>query len=150
MLGYILRRLLAILPVMAIVAVLVFLMLRLTPSDPAAIIAGDYANDQQIAEIRKQLGLDQPILSQFGIWITNVLRGDFGNSFFYKKKVAVLILERIEPTISLSLLAMVLTVMIAVPLGTLAAYSGLASVILRPEKFSIVKNGIRFSSRPKS
>lgn len=120
--AYILRRLLAALPVMGIVAVLVFLMLRLTPSDPAAIIAGDYANDQQVAEIRTRLGLDQPILTQFFIWIGNMLQGDFGESFFYKKKVAALILERLEPTVSLSLLAIVLTVVIAVPLGTLAAY----------------------------
>ncbi len=120
--AYILRRLLAAIPVMAIVAVLVFLMLRLTPSDPAAIIAGDFANDQQIAEIRSKLGLDQPILTQFLIWIGNMLQGDFGESFFYKKQVAQLIVERLEPTISLSLLAIVLTVSIAVPLGTLAAY----------------------------
>jgi len=120
--AYILRRLLAAIPVMAIVAVLVFLMLRLTPSDPAAIIAGDFANDQQIAEIRSKLGLDQPILTQFLIWIGNMFQGDFGESFFYKKQVAQLIVERVEPTISLSLLAIVLTVSIAVPLGTLAAY----------------------------
>jgi peptide/nickel transport system permease protein len=120
--AYILRRLLAAIPVMAIVAVLVFLMLRLTPSDPAAIIAGDFANDQQIAEIRSKLGLDQPILTQFLIWIGNMFQGDFGESFFYKKQVAQLIVERLEPTISLSLLAIVLTVSIAVPLGTLAAY----------------------------
>ena len=122
MAGYIFRRLLATIPVMAIVAVLVFLMLRLTPADPAAIIAGDFANDQQIAEIRRKLGLDQPIVTQFGLWIGQALKGDFGESFFYKKKVAALIVERIEPTISLSLLAIVLTVLIAVPLGTLAAY----------------------------
>ena len=122
MVGYIFRRLLATIPVMAIVAVLVFLMLRLTPADPAAIIAGDFANDQQVAEIRSKLGLDQPIVKQFGIWIGQALHGDFGESFFYKKKVAALIIERIEPTISLSLLAIVLTVLIAVPLGTLAAY----------------------------
>jgi peptide/nickel transport system permease protein len=122
MIGYILRRLLAALPVMGIVAVLVFLMLRLTPADPAAIIAGDFANDQQIAAIRTKLGLDQPILTQFFIWIGNMLAGDFGESFFYKKQVAALIMERLEPTLSLSLLAIVLTVLIAVPLGTLAAY----------------------------
>lgn len=120
--GYILRRLLAAVPVMGIVAVLVFLMLRLTPADPAAIIAGDFANDQQVAEIRNKLGLDQPVLRQFVIWIGNMLQGDFGESFFYKKQVAALVLERLEPTVSLSLLAIVLTVVIAVPLGTLAAY----------------------------
>ena len=69
MLAYVLRRLLATIPVMLIVAVLVFLMLRLTPSDPAAIIAGDNANSEQVAEIRKRLGLDQPILTQFVIWM---------------------------------------------------------------------------------
>ncbi|MBS0243161.1 MAG: ABC transporter permease [Proteobacteria bacterium] len=122
MLAYILRRLVAAVPVMAIVALLVFLMLRLTPSDPAAIIAGDYANDQQIAAIRTRLGLDRPIYEQFAIWIGNMAKGDFGESFFYKKKVATLVLERLEPTLSLSLLAIVLTVLIAVPLGTLAAY----------------------------
>jgi len=122
MVGYILRRLLAALPVMGIVAVLVFMMLRLTPSDPAAIIAGDFANDQQVAEIRTRLGLDRPIIEQFAIWIGNMAVGDFGESFFYKKQVADLISERFEPTLSLSLLSIVLTVAIAVPLGTLAAY----------------------------
>ncbi|MFM9941000.1 MAG: ABC transporter permease, partial [Hyphomicrobiaceae bacterium] len=84
MTGYILRRLLATLPVMGVVAVLVFLMLRLSPADPAAIIAGDYASSEQIAGIRSKLGLDRPILSQFVIWIGNMAAGDFGESFFYK------------------------------------------------------------------
>ncbi|MGE0768182.1 MAG: ABC transporter permease [Hyphomicrobiaceae bacterium] len=122
MVGYILRRLVAALPVMGIVAVLVFMMLRLTPSDPAAIIAGDFANDQQIAEIRTRLGLDRPIAEQFAIWVGNMALGDFGESFFYKKQVAALIMERLEPTLSLSLLSIFVTVAIAVPLGTLAAY----------------------------
>jgi peptide/nickel transport system permease protein len=120
--AYLLKRIAAAVPVMGIVAVLVFLMLRLTPADPAAIIAGDFANDQQIAEIRTKLGLDQPMVTQFVRWIGNMAQGDFGESFFYKKQVAALILERLEPTVSLSLLTIVLTVLIAVPLGTLAAY----------------------------
>jgi peptide/nickel transport system permease protein len=82
---------------MLIVAVLVFLMLRLTPSDPAAIIAGDNANSEQVAEIRKRLGLDQPILTQFVIWIGKTLQGDLGESFFFKKQVTELILDRLEP-----------------------------------------------------
>jgi peptide/nickel transport system permease protein len=122
MLGYILRRLLATIPVMLIVAVLVFLMLRLTPSDPAAIIAGDYATTEQVAEIRKRLGLDQPILTQFAIWGSRTLQGDFGESFFLKKQVAELILDRLEPTLSLALLTIVLAVLIAVPLGVIAAW----------------------------
>src|SRR2546423_15083631 len=122
MLGYILRRLVATIPVMLIVAVFVFLMLRLTPGDPAAIIAGDNANAEQVAAIRVRLGLDQPILTQFAIWFGNLLRGDFGESFFFKKTVAELIVSRLEPTLALSLSTIVLAVAIAVPLGVLAAY----------------------------
>ena len=122
MFAYVLRRLLATVPVMLIVAVLVFLMLRLTPSDPAAIIAGDTATTEQVVEIRKRLGLDQPIATQFYIWGARTLQGDFGESFFFKKQVAELILDRIEPTLSLALLTIVLAVLVAVPLGTLAAW----------------------------
>ena len=122
MLGYILRRLVATIPVMGVVAVLVFLMLRLTPTDPAAIIAGDNANSEQVAEIRKRLGLDQPIHRQFVIWANRTLHGDFGESFFFKKQVAELIADRLEPTLSLAVMTISLAVLIAVPLGVLAAY----------------------------
>ena len=122
MFGYILRRLVATIPVMGIVAVLVFLMLRLTPTDPAAIIAGDNANSEQVAEIRKRLGLDQPIHRQFVIWANKTLHGDFGESFFFKKQVAELIADRLEPTLSLAVMTITLAVLIAVPLGVLAAY----------------------------
>lgn len=122
MLSYLLRRLIATIPVMLLVAVFVFMLLRLTPGDPAAIIAGDYANDAQIAEIRAKLGLDKPLPVQFMVWLGNMFQGDFGESFFYKKQVGELIAARLEPTLSLSLLTIILTVCIAVPLGTLAAY----------------------------
>jgi peptide/nickel transport system permease protein len=122
MLGYVLRRLAATVPVMLIVAVFVFLMLRLTPGDPAAIIAGDNANADQIAAIRTRLGLDEPIITQFAIWLGQILRGDFGESFFFKKAVAELIASRIEPTLALSLATILISVLIAVPLGVLAAY----------------------------
>ena len=122
MLGYILRRLLATLPVMLIVAVFVFLMLRLTPGDPAAVIAGDNANSEQVAAIRNSLGLDQPIFTQFFIWFGNILRGDFGESFFFKKTVASLIADRVGPTLALATITMVLSISIAVPLGVVAAY----------------------------
>ena len=122
MLSYILRRLAATIPVMFIVAIFVFLMLRLTPGDPAAIIAGDNANAEQVALIRSRLGLDQPILSQFLIWFGNILRGDFGELFFFKKTVAELILGRLEPTLALSLCTITIAVVVAVPLGVLAAY----------------------------
>jgi peptide/nickel transport system permease protein len=122
MLGYILRRIAATVPVMLIVAALVFLMLRLTPGDPAAIIAGDNANDAQIAAIRSRLGLDAPLVLQFLQWLGNLLRGDFGESFYFKKSVAELIASRLEPTLALSISTIVLAVAIAVPLGVLAAY----------------------------
>lgn len=122
MVGYILRRLAATVPVMLVVAVLVFLMLRLTPTDPAAIIAGDHATSEEIAQVRTRLGLDQPIHLQFVIWIGRLLQGDFGESFFFKKTVASLIADRIEPTLALSVLTIILAVLIAVPLGVLAAY----------------------------
>jgi peptide/nickel transport system permease protein len=122
MYGYLFRRLLGTIPVMLVVAVFIFLMLRLTPSDPAAIIAGDNATTEQIEKIRGQLGLDRPMIEQFFIWSGKVLRGDLGESFFFKKTVASLIGERIEPTLSLALFTMVLAVLIAGPLGVLAAH----------------------------
>jgi len=107
---------------MAVVAVFVFLLLRLTAGDPAAIIAGDNATAQDVVEIRARLGLDQPIGRQFVIWIGRVVRGDFGESFFFKKTVADLIVSRLEPTLALSVCSLVLAVMMAVPLGVVAAY----------------------------
>lgn len=122
MLAYLVRRLLATIPVMLVVAVFVFMMLRLTPGDPAAIIAGDAANAENIAQIRDKLGLDRPIVVQFGIWISNMFQGDFGESFYYKQDVAGLIADRIEPTVALAVLTILIACLIAVPLGTLAAY----------------------------
>ena len=122
MYGYLFRRLLGTIPVMLVVAVFIFLMLRLTPSDPAAIIAGDNATTEQVAQIRGQLGLDRPMVEQFFIWSGKVLSGDFGESFFFKKTVASLIGERIEPTLSLALFTILIAVFVAVPLGVLAAH----------------------------
>src|SRR5688572_555426 len=122
MLGHLGKRLLATIPVMAIVAILVFSMLRLTPGDPASIIAGASATSQEIVDIRARLGLDRPIVAQFFIWAGNLLSGDFGESFFFKKKVVELIADRIEPTLALAVTTMLLSIVIAVPLGVVAAY----------------------------
>jgi peptide/nickel transport system permease protein len=122
MLNFLARRILATIPVLLVVAVLVFLLLRLTPGDPAAIMAGDAANTEQIARIRTGLGLDRPILVQFGIWFGNLLQGDLGESFYYKTKVATLIGQRLEPTLSLAALTISIAVLVAVPLGILAAW----------------------------
>ncbi len=122
MLPYIGRRLLATVPVMAVVAVFVFLLLRLTAGDPAAIIAGDNATAQDVAGIRERLGLDEPVVYQFVIWLGRILRGDFGESFFFKKTVGELIVGRLEPTLALATCTLVLAVGIAVPLGVFAAW----------------------------
>jgi peptide/nickel transport system permease protein len=121
MFAFIARRLLATIPVLLFVAVFVFLLLRLTPGDPAAVIAGDNATADQVDAIRAKLGLDEPLLTQFFIWSGKVLSGDFGESFFFKKTVAELIAQRIEPTLMLSLCTIVLAVSIAVPVGVWAA-----------------------------
>jgi len=116
------RRLAATLPVLLVVAVLVFLMLRLTPGDPAAVLAGDAASTEQIARIRAGLGLDRSLPEQFAIWVGRMLSGDLGQSFYYKMPVTELIGQRIEPTVSLAVLTISIAVLIAVPLGVLAAW----------------------------
>ncbi|MBM3621974.1 MAG: ABC transporter permease [Alphaproteobacteria bacterium] len=121
MFAFIARRLVATIPVLLFVAIFVFMLLRLTPGDPAAVIAGDNATSDQVAAIRAKLGLDEPLHTQFFIWSGKALAGDFGESFFFKKTVAELIVQRIEPTAMLALCTLILAVSIAVPLGVLAA-----------------------------
>jgi peptide/nickel transport system permease protein len=122
MLMYLCRRVAAVVPVVLIVAVLVFLMLRLTSGDPAAVIAGNSASDEDIAHIREQLGLNRPIALQFASWIGKMATGDFGDSFFYKKSVASLIADRVEPTLALATATIILATAISVPLGAWAAH----------------------------
>jgi peptide/nickel transport system permease protein len=119
---FIARRLLSTIPVLVIVAVLVFLLLRLTPGDPAAILAGDAASTEQIEGIRETLGLDRPLPVQFGIWVGQLLRGDLGESYYYKVRVTELIAQRLEPTMSLAALTIVIAILVAVPLGVVAAW----------------------------
>lgn len=122
MLTYILKRILSTVPVMAIVAVLVFMLLRLAPGDPAAVIAGDYATAEDVERIRSQLGLNDPILLQLWNWMLQLASGDLGTAIFSKKPVAELIAQRLEPTLLLSLCTIVFAVAVAVPLGTIAAW----------------------------
>ena len=121
MLAYILRRLLATIPVMGVVAVFVFFLLRFAPGDPAAIIAGDDATVAQIAAIRAKLGLDRPVLEQFAIWVSGMAQGDFGTSIFSNLPVTRLIAQRVEPTLALALSTLLVAVVLAIPLGVLAA-----------------------------
>ncbi len=122
MYAYILRRLLATIPVMGVVAVFVFLLLHLTPGDPAAVIAGNYAMPEDVARIREKLGLDEPIHVQFVTWLGQILRGDLGVSIHSNLPVTRLIGQRLEPTLSLAVASMLIAILIAVPLGVLAAW----------------------------
>ena len=120
--AYIIRRVLATIPVMLVVAVVVFLLLRLSPGDPAAIIAGDQATSHDIEQIRIQLGLDKPLVIQFLQWLWSLLQGDLGTSVFNNRPVLGLIAHRLEPTISLAILTMLFAIVVAIPLGVIAAW----------------------------
>ena len=122
MLTYLARRLLATVPVMAVVALFVFSLLYLAPGDPAAIIAGDQATPADVARIRATLGLDRPFLFRFAEWVWRIGHGDLGTSIFTGLPVTHMIGQRIEPTLSLLLLTLVIAVCVAVPLGVLAAW----------------------------
>lgn len=121
MIGYILRRLLSMIPVMFVVAITVFLMLHLAPGDPAAMMAGDNATSDTIDAIRRKLGLDEPLWKQFVIWVWHLMQGDLGQSLFWTQSVASLIGQRAEPTISLALTTISFAVIIAVTMGVAAA-----------------------------
>jgi len=122
MLGYLLRRVLAAIPVMGVVALVVFLLLRLTPGDPAAILAGDNATPAQLERIRQSLGLNEPLYIQFFAWINKLLHGDLGVSLISNVPVVKMIGQRVEPSISIALATIILSVIVAVPLGVIAAW----------------------------
>ena len=119
---YFLKRVIMAVPVMLFVAVFVFLLLRLAPGDPALMIAGELATPEQLAAIRRNLGLDGSLTSQFFTWMGNLLKGDFGISLISNQPVLTLIAQRLEPTLALTLVTMVITIIIAVPLGVFAAW----------------------------
>ena len=123
MLGYLLRRVLATIPVMAVVALFVFSMLYIAPGDPAAIIAGDQATPADVERIRAGLGLDRPFLIRFGDWTWHVVNGDLGTSIFTNLPVARMIGQRLEATVSLMAITLILSISVAVPMGVLAAWN---------------------------
>ncbi|MGV3494388.1 MAG: ABC transporter permease [Ramlibacter sp.] len=120
--GYLLRRLAATLPVMGVVAVVVFLLIHLSPGDPAALIAGDFATEEDILKLRTALGLDLPLWQQFLAWLGRILTGDLGTSIFTQVPVTTLLGQRLEPTLSIAVITMGVAVLVSVPLGTLAAH----------------------------
>jgi peptide/nickel transport system permease protein len=122
MITFVLRRLLAAVPVMAVVAFLVFSLLYFAPGDPATIIGGDLATPQEIARIRSVLGLDQPFHVRLAIFIGQLLTGDLGISIFSNLPVTHLIAQRIEPTLALATVTILFSIVVAIPLGTIAAW----------------------------
>ena len=148
--SFLLKRILATIPVMIIVAIIVFTLIRLVPGDPAAVIAGNMATNEDIARIRTELGLDRGIFVQLGLWSQGLLQGDLGQSFFFKKQVVELIGDRLEPTLSLAVLTIVITVPVALVverLGSLGSPDRLES--LGPEFLGRVTSGYNeLVSRP--
>src|SRR5215467_11511839 len=122
MLAHIFRRIAATIPVMVIVALFVFSLLYIAPGDPAAVIAGEQASPEDVEKIRRGLGLDRPFLSRFGDWSWHILQGDLGTSMFTGLPVTQLIVQRLEPTLSLMVVTLILSVTIAVPMGVMAAW----------------------------
>jgi peptide/nickel transport system permease protein len=119
--AYILRRLVMLVPVLIVVGVVVFGLVHLTPGDPAAVMLGDRATPEDIAQLRDQLGLNDPLPVQFVRWFSNVLRLDFGESIFLGEPVTQALLDRVQPTVLLTLYAFSFQVLIGIPAGVLAA-----------------------------
>ena len=122
MFAYLVKRLLATIPVMGVVALFVFSLLYISPGDPAAVIAGDIATAEDIARIRAKLGLDEPYFVRFGTWLWALAHGDLGVSIFTNLPVAQLIGQRLEPTVALTLCTLAVAVLVAVPVGVIAAW----------------------------
>jgi peptide/nickel transport system permease protein len=122
MLAYATRRVLTTIPVMLIVTFCVFSLLYLAPGDPAAIIAGDQATPADIERIRLSLGLNKPFLERFGDWLWQILHGNLGTSIFTNLPVSHMIAQRIEPTLSLMVLTVIFSIVVAIPLGVIAAW----------------------------
>lgn len=122
MLNYVIKRTIATIPVLLVVTVLIFLLLHLGPSDPAAVIAGDFARPEDIARIRIQLGLDEPLHIQFIEWLWRVAQGDLGTSIYSDRAVTDLMLQRVEPTLALTLTTITFAVLVGVPVGVIAAW----------------------------
>jgi peptide/nickel transport system permease protein len=122
MLAYVVRRILATIPVMVVVAMFVFSLLFIAPGDPAAVIAGDQATPEQVERIRQSLGLDRPFLVQFSDWAWRLLHADLGRSIFTNLPVTTMIAQRLEPTLSLMIVTLIFSIIVAVPIGVLAAW----------------------------
>lgn len=119
---YLVKRILALIPVLLLVSIFVFLLLRLTPGDPAAILAGDAATTEQLDRIREAMGLNEPILTQYFTWIGKIFQGDLGTSLISGVPVLDMVSQRIGPTISIAVLTIIIAILVAIPMGVIAAW----------------------------
>lgn len=121
MLNYIIKRIFSLVPVLFVVSIAIFMLVHITPGDPASVMLGVDATKEQLEELRQEMGLDLPIYQQYFNWIAGVFQGDFGTSYFMKEPVTQSIAEHLGPTLSLAIIAQTITILIAVPLGIAAA-----------------------------
>ena len=119
---YLIKRIFALVPVLLLASIFVFLLLRLTPGDPAAILAGDAATTEQLERIREAMGLNEPILTQYFTWMGKILQGDLGVSLISGVPVLDMVSQRIGPTISIAVLTIIIAVLVAIPMGVVAAW----------------------------
>lgn len=121
MINYVIKRVLSLIPVLLVVSVVIFSIIHITPGDPASVILGQEAETEKIQELREELGLNEPIFKQYITWISNVMRGDLGDSYFMGESVVEAIASHLKPTASLALLAMIISIIVAIPIGIVAA-----------------------------
>ncbi len=119
--SYLAGRLLALIPVLLVVAIVVFLLVHLTPGDPARVLAGEDATPEQIGMLRRDMGLDRPLPAQFVLWLTRAVQGDLGRSLFNRLPVSRIIGQHVGPTLMLSAMAVTVSLCIGIPLGVVSA-----------------------------
>ena len=118
---YILKRLLSTIPILLIVSIVIFFIVHLTPGDPARVMLGEGASEEAVENLRESMGLNDPILLQYFKWVADIAQGDLGNSYAMNKPVTEVIGEHIIPTLNLTGMSLIITLLIAIPLGILAA-----------------------------
>lgn len=121
MIKYTIQRLVLLLPVLLVVGILVFSLVHLAPGDPASVMLGSDATREDIAELRRELGLEDPFYVQFAVWFGDLLRLDLGDSFFLDRPVSEALMDRAQPTVLLTLYSLTLTILIGVPAGIISA-----------------------------
>lgn len=122
MFGYLLKRIFSLIPVLFVVSIAIFLIIHLTPGDPATAMLGLEATKEQIQSLKDEMGLNLPIYQQYIHWVVNVFHGDLGNSYFMTEPVTEAIVNHLGPTLSLAILAEIVALILAIPIGIIAAY----------------------------